>query len=200
MYRYRVAWTVPGGGDGVSTLHWNGSATPTNIQGVVDAIRQLFFAVRASIPDDVVLSFPSEVLEIENATGELTGSLVVDPPDPVVGTSTATWSGAAGLRMVWFTASIVDGRRVRGATFLTPAGSDQFTTTGTVSSGAVTGVNAAIAAFLSSVAAQGDAMVVYSPPRAATVEPPKPARPGNAHPIVAGTCSLLPATLRSRKQ
>jgi len=112
-------------------------------------VGEFFEALDPVIPNDVVISFSSEVLNLDTSTGQLEGVLTVTPPGNVFGQNTASHAAPAGARIAWTTPAIVAGRRLRGATFIVPISSGAFDTDGTLTSGVQTTLNAAALDFRS---------------------------------------------------
>lgn len=127
--QYRAVWSVPGGGTGYSVLHFTTAGTAAAAQIIADNVRAYFESIKGLFPDDVSISYESEVLDLDDA-GTLLAVWAVTPPSTTVGINAAVYSRAAGARVDWGTDTIVNGRRLAGRTYLVPLASVCFTTTG----------------------------------------------------------------------
>lgn len=144
---YRAIWSTPGGGTGYSVFHFQDVVSNTEAQNTADAVRTFFNSLSGIFPDEVTISFDSEVIVMDLA-GTLTAVYAVTPPASVVGINASTYNRAAGARVDWGTGHIVAGRRLTGRTYLVPAGSSVFGLTGEVTSANVTAIGNAAAALI----------------------------------------------------
>jgi len=132
------------------------------------------------------------------SSGELSGSVSAPtPPVAVLGTGTASYSMAAGVKLNWNTSTIRNGRRVRGTTFLVPTTSSAFNQTGTADTTVRTAINTAAAAYLNALSATGLKGVVWSRPLDA--EDPNGPRDGAIADITGVEVSEKTAILRGRR-
>lgn len=123
-------------GPGVSVLHARtsgGSTTVQCAQALSDRARAFFDAVKALVPAGVTWSFPSECTELDTTTGQLIGVHPVTPPADVVSTgAVSTLLRPIGARVDWLTTAIVNGRRLRGRTYLVPLTVGSFDGSGSI--------------------------------------------------------------------
>lgn len=187
---YRALWSIPNAGPAVSTFHF-APGDDTTMDEVSVAVRGFLLALQSAIPNEVTISFDTEATRYDAATGELLEVISVAPPTQFVGSATGNWSAGSGLRCVWGTGAIKNGRRVRGSTFIVPVHSASFGTGGYVQAGTITTVNTAATAFVGQAANSGSPLVVWSRP--------VDGAGGTVHLVQNGTCSSIPGTLRSRK-
>jgi hypothetical protein len=117
--QYRALWSVPGGGQGYSVFHAQEAADTGHAQSMADNIRQFFFSMAGLIPDDVIITFDSEVLVLDD-TGTLLNVQSVSAPTAVSGSGGTNFGRALGARVDWLTGAIVAGRRLRGRTYIVP--------------------------------------------------------------------------------
>lgn len=162
---YRAIWATPGGGTGYSVFHTQNMVSTSNAQAAAAAFRAWFFTNRDLFPDEVSISFDSEFLELDVA-GNLLAVYPVTPPAAVVGTQTAAYNRAAGIRVDWGTGVIVSGRRLTGRTYLVPTTTGAFDSNGQVNSGTVTAVQASNATLLTALNSVGN-LAVWSRTHAA---------------------------------
>lgn len=190
VQQYKVFWSIPNAGPSVSTFHAQASSE-TSAAALATRLRAFFNSVAAFLPNDVSLSFDSEVTTIDTATGVLTGTQAVPAPAGVTGTDSAAWAGGAGARIVWNTGAIVAGRRVRGSTFIVPIRASAFDTAGRVSAGTISNFATAIGTLLAGLTSDSAELVVWSRPATG--------RPGTVHTVAGGAVSPVAASLRGRK-
>lgn len=135
VLEYRPQWQVPGGDAGVTVLHGRGTTgTPagTAAQDLADRARAFLAGIAGSMPDDVQLTFPGEVLDRDTATGVLTAVHAINPPAAVSGSQVGGYAAPVGARVHWHTSAIVSGRRLQGRTFIVPLVSGAFASDGTL--------------------------------------------------------------------
>lgn len=130
---YRALWSVPGGGTGYTVLHFTIAGTSGAAQQIAEDVQDFFTGLSGQLPDDIDVSFDSEVLDLDEA-GTLTAVWPVTPPAAVSGVSTAVYSRAQGARIDWSTDTIVAGRRLTGRTYVVPIRSTSFDTVGLLTS------------------------------------------------------------------
>lgn len=128
LNRYRVVWTGGPAGEGVSTFF--GPNTDVTAYAV---IRDFFDAIKGLFPTTFTWTFPASGDVLEDSTGTLTGGWTATPGAAISGTvAGASYAAGVGARVRWTTSSIVGGRRVSGATFLTSLSTTNFATDGTL--------------------------------------------------------------------
>jgi hypothetical protein len=194
LSRVRTALSGFPGGPGVSTMYFLDTATATA------SLEAFWTSLAVVLPSGLVIEVPDAGDVIEDTTGVITGSWASSPRAPLAGSSADEYAGPCGALLEWLTATIVDGRRLRGKTFLVPMTSGEFDTTGHVNAGTV----AALVGFCATlVTAEAGNLVVWHRPyagRAAGEDGPARAPHAGAHGIV--TDSRVPplaAVLRSRR-
>lgn len=188
--QYRAFWSIPNAGPAVSTFHAQATLSG-DAQQFADRVRALFVAMASRIPDDVAITFDSEVTFMDSATGTLSTATAVTPPPIVAGSAAGGWASGSGARIVWLTGEIRNGRRVRGTTFFVPLSGDNYAASGRLSGSTVNALQAAADAYLSGMGADGIPVYVYSRPI--------PGRPGATSEVTAASVPETVATLRSRK-
>lgn len=166
-FEYRVEW---GGtavtGPGVSVFHsrTDGIATAgTSAQSMADRCRVLFDAIKNLVPPGVTWTFPNEVTELDTTTGVLEDVHTITSPLDVVSTAASGGhSRPSGGRIDWNTSSVVNGRRLRGRTYIVPLAAAQYDTTGTLASGLITALETAATAYRSTSVFTAAQPVVWS--------------------------------------
>lgn len=189
--QYKAFWSIPEAGPSVSTFHFYDGTNPPAVQTIANAVRAFFAAFPSLIPEECAVSFDSEVVRINTATGVLEESFPVIEPAVVAGTSSAAWAAGTGARVQWLTDRIINGKRVRGATFIVPLHSTSFTGTGRVSGATITTLNNAGAALISATGTASHPLSVWSRPT--------DVRPGDRTTVLTASTSATPGTLRTRK-
>lgn len=169
IFKVATAWSGTSGGPGITQLYFQdiGNAVPsqTQVQTAVNAVRQFWFACAGQLPNEIVLTTSAQVDVFNQANGELTNSVIAaTPPNSVTGTDSGAYSMASGMKATLQTNEIRNGRRVRGAIYIVPAGFSSLTNYGVIASGSRNVVNAAGAALISSVIAQNVNLIVWGRP------------------------------------
>jgi hypothetical protein len=127
--------------------------------------------------------------------GELMASYAAAvTPGVVPGTSASNYAAGAGFKVTWNTGSIRDGRRVRGSTYIVPAGSNVYDGNGRILPASQTTVNNAAQAMIGALTLNATPLGVWSRPRIL----PTP-RAGALFDVESGSCSAKTAILRGRR-
>lgn len=157
MNRLRVTWSGPGvAGPGLTTFYSvNGSMDPSVFVVFFDALKTL-------IPDDVQLTIPSAGDNVSESNGAITGAWTAPGGAVVSGSSSGTFALGTGVRIIWDTGGIRNGRHVRGTTFLAPTVSTAFDTTGRMAVAVQTQITTAANNLRT---AMGGNLVVWSRPK-----------------------------------
>lgn len=139
LHRVVVQWSGPQvKGAAVNVLHFSGSdsgAPP--VAGVVSAYR----GIQGILPQGVRVTIPGVGDSINDTTGELIGTWAVGGGDFVDGiTSTPNAAAGVGACVTWLTGGIINGRRLRGRTFLVPLHVSAYDGDGTLATAAAVSV------------------------------------------------------------
>lgn len=199
----RTNWSGTTGGPGLTQLaiaaitdphSWDAAAA----QNAVNAVRAMWFANNASLPDNIKLDV-SPVVDVYNSiTGALVGSYTAATvPSQVVGLNTGSFSMANGIKVNLNTGQIRNGRRVRGSMFIVPAGMDRFTTDGMVVAGTRTNINSSLTSMATTLATSNLQLQVWSRPIPA--EKKYGPRDGVLTPVTGFETSEKGAILRGRR-
>lgn len=189
--QYKAFWSVPNAGPCVTTFHFQSSTGVFDALSIPAAVRDFFGRLVSYIPDDVGVSYDTEIGVLDTATGQLTSTLAVATPPVTTGTAAGNWAAGSGARVVWSTADIANGRRVRGATYLVPLSVNAYAGSGRIAGTVVEAITTSATTFLSDIEDSDNFLTVYSRPT--------PGSPGTNHRVTTGSCSEVVATLRSRK-
>lgn len=199
----RTAWSGTTGGPGLTQTFFDVAGTfgpidATQAQAAVNAVRTYWDAIKALIPDEVILTVSAVVDQYDPVTGDLTGSVTAaTPPTSVTGTSAGNYAMASGIRVNLPTGVIRNGRRVRGAQYIVPTTSTAFGTNGTVSSTSRTTINTAGTTLRSAFTTAGLRVLVYSRPL--TADEPNGPRVGDVAEVTGWDASEKGAVLRGRR-
>jgi hypothetical protein len=138
-------------------------------QLAVDNVRAFWAAINGLIPNEITLTVSPVVDVYSTVGGALVGSYQA-PIAPVVvaGLDSGVYSMASGVKMQWNTGVILNGRRVRGSTYIVPAGSSAFANTGTVAAGARTTLQTAGNTLISAAETDLNPFGVWSRPENTT--------------------------------
>lgn len=155
LNRYRVEWVGGPGGPGVSTFY----SLPTASTALAD-IRAFFQSLSVLFPTAFSWSFPNSGDQIEDSTGQISGAWSAAAVSPVIGgEGNVGFAAGVGARVSWQTQLIMNGRRLRGSTFITGIAVSNYDNAGTLSSGALTTLQNAADALISATD-----LVIYSRP------------------------------------
>lgn len=191
----RVRTVIQGsqGLPGLSTLYANGtSATPNNADAadMVARVRAFWDSIKANLPTANTFLVQGSVDLLDPATGALSGSLSVTAPATVTGTGGGQLPPANAILLTGQTGVVVNGRRLRGRTFISPVASVAMTA-GLVNSGVAATI--AASANLSLTGVTASVPVVWHRPKL-----PGPLG-GSVSPVTTYTVGSQFAVLRSRR-
>lgn len=146
IFRVTARWTGFTGAPGYSNFHFQGSTPTAGPDGERSLVHQFFTAAATNLTAGTRIQVMPEVQVFDEASGAMTG-IVVDSTELelVAGTSSGNYVGPAGAVINWNTSAVVNGRRLRGRTFLVPLTGSRFDMDGTLTSTAVTSLNNAAA-------------------------------------------------------
>lgn len=148
-----------------------------------------FFAAQAgSFPTGLTIEVPNQGDTIDEATGNIINGWAGAGGGVVTGTAGASAPGGAGMCINWHTDSVVNGRRVRGRTFMVPLSADSFEADGTPS-----------ALRVNFMKTQADALITNSAGEFVVYHRPVGGVGGSAHVVTRSAIRDRSALLRTRR-
>lgn len=194
LNRVRVALTGFPGGPGVATFYAIGVST------FIPALHLLWENMATIMPVDVRINVAATGDIIESSTGVITGTWSQPATAEIPGTSAQKYAAPVGVLLRWTTDTILDGRHIRGRTFVVPVTLDQFDTNGQIGAGAMANFPTPLNALVSSQSAN---FVIWHRPRKARAAngtvPAVTARPGGFANVTGSGVSPRAVVLRSRR-
>jgi len=183
---------LPGGG--LSTLYWAPGTVGGSTADATDCLarfRGVFTSFIARIPLSINYTFDQTVLAIEATTGVLVQAFTAAPALTVVGTLAGDVlpRQTQGL-LRWGTATVINGRRVRGRLFMPAPAEDQNDTGGTPIAAYQTALTTAGATVFVAGATSSEACVWHRP---------NASGPGASPDITSAAASPTWSLLRSRR-
>ena len=134
-----VGWSGPAVvGLAVNVLHFDGSDSdvdPADVKAAYQAAAGLF-------SPDHKINIPNTGDVIDDATGTLVRTWTGTGGGLVTGSSGGNYAAGVGACVTWLTGSIVDGKRLRGRTFIVPVHTAAWDTDGTFTTSAFSQVQA----------------------------------------------------------
>lgn len=135
MYRATHTWAGFSGAPGYTTLYFL-DPDPISESGINQTalrVHNFWAAIGPYLPIGVSISMPTVLEEVTSDDGELVAEHTWPGGTTVNGAAGNTYSSAVGACITWNSIGIVNGRRLRGRTFLVPLGSQVFAADGTLS-------------------------------------------------------------------
>lgn len=170
VHLVKTTWSGLSGGSGITQLAIDttestfGALDAGDAQAAVNAVRAYWNTIANYLPNEVSLNVQPMIDYHLSHNGELAGSVTAaQSPAVVVGTNMGDYSMAAGLKVNLNTATIRNGRRIKGAIFLVPA-AGAFSNTGGAGQTPTTTINDAGTALRTALAAAGLKLQVWSRP------------------------------------
>ena len=199
LQRQRVVWSGFPGGPGISTFYFGDAALSQS------SLRNFFANLAPFIPIDVSMTVEAGGDTIEAETGALVGVWAGAAAVGVSGSGTGSYAAPAGASITWTTGGILDGRRLRGRTFLVPMVSSSFEGDGSLVAATILEINDRAAALLATHPLN---QKVWHRPRVGTgpwtdvhgtVHPAKVGHAGGFDSVVSAFVADKVAVLRSRR-
>jgi len=177
-----VVWGTGIGGSGVSVFY-----SPFGVDATVE-LATFFNAIKTVFPNAVTWDIPGTGDVIDDTTGLITGAWTAGTAASVSGTGgTGAYVAGTGAFVRWQTGGIVNGRRVRGRTFLCPLITTAFDSNGTLSNPNVTTFQTAA----TTLAASGKLLIWHRPSAGGS--------DGSNHVVVGATVPDKVTSLRTRR-
>lgn len=179
-----VVWDGLAGLPGLSIFHSTTAQAPT----LVSALVTFFTAIKGQFPTGLTWQIPSSGDTFDDQTGTLTGTWTGGSGSTVAASGGSTvYAAGTGAYVRWDTGAVINGRRVKGRTFLCPILGATFDTNGTLQ-------NATVAAWQTAVNT-----LVSSSTLRVWHRPPPGGNTGIAVLVTAGTVPDKVTSLRSRR-
>jgi hypothetical protein len=189
-----MTWAGFSGAPGYTNMHFL-DPDPISESGVNQTALRLhnfWDALEVYLPGPVTITLPSVLEEIDTGTGELIGEIPFVPGTVIDGSGSSVFASSTGACINWNTVGIVNGRRLRGRTFLVPLHGSAFDISGTLVDTTRTAIVAAGNALADASVGLGIDLAVWHRPS-----------PGGSDGIAAGvtgcTVNDRGAVLRSRR-
>lgn len=185
LNRVVVSWAgTPIVGLAVNVLHYAGDTGPSNPA----AIKTAYQTLAGILSTGVTITVPDSGEVLEDTTGILESVWTGTGGGNVVGTAGGVVAAGVGACITWKTGGIIDGRRLRGRTFIVPLSSTAYEANGTLTAAAITALNN----FGTSLMASGPLAVWHRPTDAETAD-------GNSYGVVSFSVRDKVAFLSSRR-
>ena len=155
LYRVRVALTGFPGGPGVATHYF------LDVDTALPSLKILWTALGLVMPGTVTIQIQNAGDIINDVNGDITGAWTATAETAITGGGSGTYSAPSGLHVNWNTNTSLDGRRLRGRTFVVPVVSSFYDSTGTLSGSTAADIQGYGNAF---VTAQSASFVVWHRP------------------------------------
>lgn len=144
--RVTAQWSGFPGAPGYSNFHFQSSTGTPDVAAPRAAVRAFFAALPTRLPNGVTIRVSETVEILDDVTGGLVDYATDDTTlNPVVGTGAGSYAGPSGAVVNWLTNTVVNGRRLRGRTFVVPLASGAYDADGTLGSPTLANVNDAAA-------------------------------------------------------
>lgn len=188
--RITAVWSGFRGAPGYSNFFFGGSPTvQDDADSAATAVRNFFGQMMDSLPQGVSINIQPVADVLDEASGNITEQVDIEPLDPLDASGSTSYSAASGAVVHWNTAAYRNGRRIRGRTFLVPLGSDRYDEQGDLTSGAIADIRRGANYLTSGTSVMP--FVVWSRPVGGAG--------GSAEPVTSATIPDMGAILRSRR-
>jgi hypothetical protein len=176
-------WTGFPGAPGYTVLYWNDVTGPNLV-----ALQAFWAGIMDRLPTNTTIQVQNSGDRIDENTGAVVGSWAGPSQVSLVGTMGGAYSAPSGAHINWRTSAIINGRRLKGRTFLVPLGGAAYDSDGTLAAATLTDLRANLATFVTAAAA--DLRVWHRPVGGAG---------GSAGVVTAADIPDKTAVLRSRR-
>lgn len=192
LQRVKTEWSGFKGAPGFANFYFSVGTPPP-----LTALRTFFEGVKSFMPTGLTITYPASGDIINETNGQITDAWTTAGVSTTVCTGSSTYSGASGAVVEWRSATVLDGRRPVGKTFLVPLATIQYQSDGTVLDATVSAIKTAADTFVAAVS--GQFFVWHRPIR----DPEPPHNITRVGAVAAVTSTKVPdmaAVLRSRRQ
>lgn len=163
-------------------------------------VQAFFEAIKTFLPSPLTVQVPNTGRLIDETNGKMTGVWGAGTTTTTAASGVATFAPQAGVQVKWDTNGFVNGRHVRGRTYIVPLISTSYSTGGTVVSTTCNAINTAATTLISSYTGN---LVVWARPlfeRDADGNPTDVLiRAGSIHTVSTSTVPIKSATLNRRR-
>lgn len=192
MRVYKVLWSGGPGGPGISRFCMSGEGG-SNDAGTT-ALAAFFQAVMPAVPSTYRVQCDGKPDFLEATTGELTFTGVGTVPAwTKQGGGTTAYAQGVGARVVWDTADIRHGRRVKGSTFIVPVITANYDVDGTLLTGFKGVLDTAATKLITDLGTANMSLTVWTRPNA------KLGRSGAQNSVTTGAAPDKVSWLRTRR-
>ncbi len=149
MNRVKVGWSGLSGLPGLSTFYVGTGITD------MTPIRNFFDAWKTFVPTALQWQIANSGDQIQEATGVIVGSWSGPAQATVIGAGGAGgYAAPVGAEVRWDTSAIIDGRRIRGRTFMVPILGALYDSSGTIATATLTSMQTAASALVTALAGE----------------------------------------------
>lgn len=199
MDKIVAVWNGWAGGPGYSNFYFGGGADGAQLSTAADRVYDFFQELILLIPSGITITIQPTAQEIASADGTIVAERpITTVPATIVGLGSTSYSSPSGACVTWRTTTTVNGRVLKGKTFIVPIGSNCYDVDGTLVANRLSELRIAATNLASPGSfATEEQLQVWSRPFVGT--PGNPARAGSNAPTVSATVSDRAAILRSRR-
>lgn len=188
--RITAQWSGFRGAPGYSNFFFDDAfLDPDAAAAAAVAVQAFFNEMRSLFPPTLNINIQPTADIIDEASGQITSVVDFPAPGSVVGNGVGNYSAATGAVVNWNTGDYINGRRVRGRTFLVPLDNTAFDVNGDINSSSL-GTLRTAAEELVTATLDAPLAVWHRPVGGAG---------GSSHVVSSSTVPDLGAVLRSRR-
>lgn len=163
-------------------------------------LQAFFEAIKSYLPLPLTVQVPNSGRLIDETNGKMTGVWGAGTTTTTSASGVNTYPPQAGAQVKWDTNDFVNGRRVRGRTYIVPLTTSAFSSGGLIGSTVANAINAAATTMISSYTGN---LVIWSRPLFELDADGNPTevlkRAGSIHTVSTSTCPLKSVTLNRRR-
>jgi hypothetical protein len=149
ILRVRSNWTGFNGGPGYTSHHFLIADEGDFSAGAASTrVFNFWNAIKTWLPTSVRIQVEAQGEIYDANTGRLDDYVDLTQQVAVSGGSDASYAGGVGAVCHWLTTSVVNGRRVRGRTFVVPLTTASYDNTGTLQTNTIGAINTAATALI----------------------------------------------------
>ena len=187
------------GGAGISRFHFQSPGgvvpAPSDLNTMTLSLKNFYAAIANRLPISVTWTVQQEVRILDVDTGILQAMAAApSAQSPVQGAvAAASYPAGVGARINWRTGNVVDGRQLRGATFICPLAGATYANDGSINTAVTASLLTAANNLLTAASTGSVLMGVYHRPKKTGGDL------GVFGPITVPTVGTTAASLRSRR-
>lgn len=193
MDKIVAVWTGWSGGPGFSNFYFGGNAAGSQLDSAAARVHAFFSAITLCLPTPITITIQPTAQNLTPGDGQISDEKpIATPGAPIVGAGGTDFASPVGACIIWRTGTTVNGRLLKGKTFLVPLATSVYDVDGTLDPSRLTELRQAATQLATSPGSAPELdLVVWHRPVAGSG--------GSMAPVISATVNDRAAILKSRR-